>query len=273
MSDNRIRLFTKQDLGFAQSLSAIVGWNQTNEDWLRMLESSPEGCFLCEHNGQPAATATTVCYGQELAWIGMILVHPDFRRGGIATLLLEHCLDYLLNQKQIQCVKLDATPAGKAVYEKIGFQEEYEISRWSGESERYLNEPKLSGSKCHYALDHKVFGVDRHEYLQKLKQDSYEVYQSDSGFGMIRDGSNKNYLGPIIANNSEAGRALVMNLLNAIAPPTPVYWDIPEDNIPAVQLAKELNFKRERTLIRMWIGKPVPSDSTLQWAISGPETG
>ena len=273
MPDNRIRLLTQQDLGFAQSLRAIAGWNQTDRDWLRILEYSPEGCFLCEHDGQAVATATTVCYGNHLAWIGMVLVQPQFRRKGIATFLLEHCLDYLLHQKEVQCVKLDASPDGKEVYGKLGFQQEYELSRWAGKSSLHSSESEMHSWICNNDLDLKAFGINRQGYLKKLKEDSLTICEVDTGLGMLRNGSNKKYLGPIIAQNPETGRSLVMTLLNTSASATPIYWDIPEDNVPAVELALELKFKRERTLNRMWLGQPVPSDPTLQWAISGPETG
>ena len=273
MPDNRIRLLTQQDLEFAQSLRAIAGWNQTDQDWVRMLEYSPEGCFAYEQDGQPVATATTVCYSHELAWIGMILVHPDFRRRGIATFLLEHCLNYLLNQKQVQCVKLDASAEGQTIYEKLGFKEEYALSRWGGHSKQLSDCSAQKGTWPQETLDHEAFGVNRQEYFHKLSKDSLHTLNWRTGFGMIRDGSIKKYLGPIIAKNQETGRALVTNLLNTIPSSTLIFWDIPEDNLPAVQLAEELNFRRDRSLLRMSIGKHVSSNPNLQWAISGPETG
>ena len=271
MADKRIRLLTEQDLKFAQNLRSIAGWNQTDRDWIRMLEHSPEGCFLCEYEGEPVATATTVCYGQSLAWIGMILVHPNFRRKGIARFLLEHCLDDLLNQKRIRCVKLDASQEGQPMYEKLGFREEYVLSRWAGQTQ-VMDAPSPQVSKFPQHLDQQAFGADRQDYLQKLSEVSLQAIEWEAGFGMIREGSNKMYLGPIVAQTEEAGRSLVANLMK-VTPSASIYWDIPEDNSSAVQLAEELHFQRERPLLRMWIGQLVASDPNLQWAISGPETG
>src|SRR6266581_1863470 len=83
-----LRLLGPTDLAFADSLRELAGWNQTIDDWQTFLVLSPEGCFVAEWNGSPAGTATTVCYGKELAWIGMLLVHPAFRRRGIGRALL-----------------------------------------------------------------------------------------------------------------------------------------------------------------------------------------
>ena len=45
----------------------------------------------------------------------MMLVHPDVRRQGIATKLMQHVIEWLQN-RAVQCIKLDATPAGAKVY-------------------------------------------------------------------------------------------------------------------------------------------------------------
>jgi GNAT superfamily N-acetyltransferase len=124
-----LRLLTPNDLEFAESLRALAGWNQTRRDWQRLLAYQPDGCFVAEFNGSSAGTATTTCYGDALAWIGMVLVHPDFRRQGLGRALLEHCLHSLADRK-IRCIKLDATPLGKPLYHQLGFQEEWTLTRW-----------------------------------------------------------------------------------------------------------------------------------------------
>src|SRR5215510_8173248 len=116
-----VRCLTQADLPFADSVRATAGWNQTRRDWERFLALEPNGCFLAEWNGAPAGTATTTVYGTELAWIGMVLVHPDYRRRGIGRALLEHCIEHL-REREVRCIKLDATPAGKKVYDGLGFK-------------------------------------------------------------------------------------------------------------------------------------------------------
>ena len=125
----KIRPMARSDLAFADSLRALVGWNQTLNDWKRFLDLSPQGCFIAEWNGTCAGTATTLCYGGDLAWIGMVLVHPDFRGRGIGRALLNHCVAYLRG-RGIRCIKLDATPQGKLLYDRLGFQEEWPLTRW-----------------------------------------------------------------------------------------------------------------------------------------------
>src|SRR3954469_22141695 len=128
-----LRYLTGADISFADSLRASAGWNQTPGDWQRFIELSPRGCLLAECEGRPVATATTINYGRELGWIGMMLVHPDFRRRGIARVLMQHSIE-ILQSAGVKSIKLDATPAGREVYLRIGFKDEFTLTRYQHET-------------------------------------------------------------------------------------------------------------------------------------------
>ena len=66
-------------------LKEAAGWNQTEADWRRLIKLEPNGCFAAIENDRLVGTTTTTTYGDELAWIGMVLVDPQHRRRGIAT--------------------------------------------------------------------------------------------------------------------------------------------------------------------------------------------
>src|SRR5262245_49410777 len=110
-----VRRLTEADLVAVDELRRFAGWNQTIADWSRFLRLEPDGCFLAAAGDQVVGTVTTTAYGRRVAWIGMMLVHPDYRRQGIGTTLMKHALAYL-NGLRVATVRLDATPAGLPIY-------------------------------------------------------------------------------------------------------------------------------------------------------------
>src|SRR5207245_1664402 len=90
-----VRLLRPTDVPQAMRLKEAAGWNQTEDDWRRMLDLEPEGCFGIEQEGRLVATTTTICYGSRLAWIGMVLTDPEFRGRGLASRLMRRALEYL----------------------------------------------------------------------------------------------------------------------------------------------------------------------------------
>ncbi len=279
-----IRTLTESDLDFADSIREMAGWNQRSGDWRRLLKHDPEGCFLAEWNGRPAGTATTTAYGTDLAWIGMVIVHPDLRRHGIGRALLNHCIGHLQNAG-VASIKLDATPLGKTVYDRLGFVDEWGLARW--EAER--RQPDMSAGEGVesvdetlpddiISLDLEAFGTDRSRMLQALAAQSETiVHRTDAdgidGFGMIRPGRNAHYLGPVVAGNDEAGEAIARTLL-ARARGGRVFWDVPDETSGAVRLAKRLGFTQQRVLTRMFLGaNDTPGRPDRIWALAAPEIG
>src|SRR5689334_12543816 len=125
-----IRLLFESDIPAAMRFKEAAGWNQTEEDWRRLLALEPNGCFAAVKDGRLLGTTTTTTYGNDLAWIGMVLVDPHERRQGIATRLMNVALDYL--KGKVATVKLDATAQGKPVYKRFGFRVESLVERWTG---------------------------------------------------------------------------------------------------------------------------------------------
>ena len=285
-----IRQLTLEYLALADSVRDLAGWNQTSQDWRRLLACEPKGCFLAQWNGISVGTATALRYGHDLAWIGMLLVHPDYRRRGIAAALLEHCLEYL-SSGGIRCVKLDATPAGESVYARHGFQVETTLTRWEGETQPsgecyHYNARSLSGINIGSEdwavitrLDRQSMGAAREPLLKSLVQESVRGYvMADNsaavdGFGLLKAGSQALYLGPVTSLSSATGIALARLLLQQ-SEASRVYWDIPDGNGEVVELAIELGFSRQRPLTRMWYGAShIHGNLKMQFGIGDPSTG
>src|SRR5947208_12550472 len=135
-----LRLMTEADIPAGMRLKELAGWNQTPSDWERFLRASPAGCFVAELDGRVCGTATTIVYEGRFAWIGMVLVDPEYRSRGIGTRLLGQAIEHL-DAARVPTLKLDATPQGRPIYAKLGFVSEYEVERWALE-----RRPDLAGA-------------------------------------------------------------------------------------------------------------------------------
>ena len=103
---------TKLDIPSRMRLKEIAGWNQTAQDWERFLTASPGGCFVAELDGEVCGTATTISYEGRFAWVGMVLVDPEFRGRGLGAKLLARAIEHL-DAGKVSTIKLDSTPLGK----------------------------------------------------------------------------------------------------------------------------------------------------------------
>lgn len=243
-----IRRMRPDDLSAAMRLKQAAGWNQTEQDWINVLALEPEGCWVWEQDGQVVGTTTAICYGQELAWIGMVLVLPECRGKGIGRELMEHALRWL-DERGVRQVKLDATDMGRPLYEKLGFHVEHSIERWEaagGETGVTTGELPL-GSIA--AMDREWFGVDRSRLLGRLLEafPGQGIWRKGRGFCLGRPGSNAYFLGPCGAVDAEAARELIRGVMRQ-AGASAYFCDL----FPhAGDLARELGFGRRRTLARM----------------------
>ena len=265
-----VRLMTESDLAAADELRRLAGWNQTQEDWARLLALAPTGCFVAEVGSTIAGTVTTTAYGNTLAWLGMMLVHPQHRRQGIGTALMESALAHL-KRREVACIKLDATPAGFPLYTQLGFVAEWTLTRWQLEEKPDLRRRLSSQTRALEdedwpaieTMDFQVLGASRAQVLWHLARGSassrvWPAKGPISGWGLLRPGAFASYLGPVVCSNPEGASSLVADLLGACAQGQ-VFWDIPDKNEVATRLAVELSFQRVRPLTRMRLG----SDSSL----------
>jgi GNAT superfamily N-acetyltransferase len=125
MATSKPRLTVKQSLTPSEldDVGALVRearWNQLAADWRIFIEF---GRLYAIHSeaGRIIATTATLPYGGRFAWISMVLVAGEYRRRGLATALLRRAMADLAAAKLVPV--LDATPDGRAVYRRLGFED------------------------------------------------------------------------------------------------------------------------------------------------------
>jgi GNAT superfamily N-acetyltransferase len=280
----QLRVMTALDIPGGVRLNTIVGWNQTEADWVRFLDGSPTGCFVMDNNGKIVGTAATISYQGRFAWIGMVLVDPDYRNRGIGSTLLQRAVA-VLDDGGIPTLKLDATPAGKPLYEKMGFVTEYEITRWI--LKRSVLEHSVTTTSAVSAevlaqifeYDRELFGADRKALLASLSERAPGltlVVQTRSqlqGYAFGRHGLFADHLGPWMARDRETARTLLTDFLQRSSRET-IIVDALKSNPVAGGLAREHGFSPARLLTRMYRGPNVfPGNQDSLCAILGPEFG
>lgn len=258
MSNPSIRTLTPTDVPHVLALSRLVGWNQTAEDWRLAIQMNPGGCFAIESDGIVVATTTSIRYGTVLAWVGMVLTHPEYRGRGYARRLVERVLDHL---DGVDTVKLDATEMGMPLYRQMGFVEECAIERWIRTAQETAS-PAVGCYQPDVELDLEAFGADRGDLLGRLS--GIGAASLPGAFAMGRG----NRFGPCISRSKEAVETLAQWFLSR-RPNDAVLWDqFPENGI-----AQSLGFERFRTLTRMSRGRVLHGNQPLIYAGAGFEFG
>jgi len=297
-----LRLMTAADIPAGMRLKEMAGWNQTPADWQRFLSASPDGCFVAESEGRVVGTATTITYkgadGGRFAWIGMVLVDAKHRGQGIGTRLLEKTIEYL-DSCHVPSLKLDATPEGRPIYEKLDFVAEYEIERWrltrapnagaSSAAVRSHGAPARSQTAAGRVarpdlekiskLDCDIFGADRSELLRSLDREAPALSQTLewrgdlAGYALGRCGSRADHLGPWMARDEAAAAELLDEFLRRSTRET-VFVDVLRASPFAKPLVRARGFAFSRPLTRMVRGPNThPGRPELLGAILGPEFG
>jgi GNAT superfamily N-acetyltransferase len=280
------RLMRPDDLDACMELRESVGWNQQRRDWELFLSFRPEGCFVAVAGSKVVGTVTTIDYDARFSWIGMVIVHPEFRRRGIGTALLERAIASL---EACETIKLDATPAGKKVYDRLGFVDEYGLVRLTGTA-------RISGAAPEDAdpgitpltsehlpvvaeFDAPIFGADRHRVLAAWRERApryARILLRDNrvrGYCMGRPGRNYETIGPVVAADPGTALALIRTVLREIGP-RPACIDCFDHSPDFLRALENLGLSPQRPFIRMFRGpNRYPGIPSRQWAVCGPEIG
>lgn len=218
-----------KDIGPMYSLSKKAGWNQTSDDLKLLAGQDPQANLLAvaDINGvyNPLGSGLVLNVGESLAWIGMILVHPERRRQGIASAIMEKCIEVARLAMDNSIVGLDATPAGLQVYQNIGFQTSIKIWRCqlktdaaiqtdgSVEVFRDLFMYKYTKMLQDIGLHQKLLGI---RLTQKMHPEGTLMAISNGkpvGLVLTRPGRLKPFIGPLVATSTGAARTLLDHVL------------------------------------------------------------
>ncbi len=280
-----VREMELSDIGHLMKLKDAEGWNQTEKDWelLIMYEESVNRVAL--QDDRIAGSITAIKYNSSVAWIGMMLVEKNYRGRGISKLLLNEVIHKLNNCSSI---KLDATPAGRPLYLKLGFIYEYTLYRMTNMSvsDASLNMQSVETVKIRpedlpevAEFDKIVFGADRTELIKHLYVNDPELAwlirdnNRTAGFIMGRKGSDYTQIGPLYATSQKGAKALIRSALGQLSGKA-VVVDVHANKPAIIQWFEGVGFTSQRPFDRMYLKhNPNPGSVDTQYLIAGPELG
>ncbi|MFA5911970.1 MAG: GNAT family N-acetyltransferase [Burkholderiales bacterium] len=276
----------EQHLAGAMALSHAANWNQNEADWRMMLRLG-KGFGLSAADGSLIASIVVLPYGDQFAWMSMVLVSPLHRRRGYASRMLRRALGYL--QARGLVAVLDATPAGHEVYVQEGLRDAWGFRRYSLAAARPVTGwQDVSGLKLRHlmpddwpqilALDLPAFGASREALLRalaaRLPEAALVVQRGERICGYLfgRDGREARQLGPLVAQDLPAAQALLSHVLASVA--APVYMDIVDHHTSLRSWVLLQGFTVQRPFTRMVYGaESAPGNNETVMLVAGPELG
>lgn len=268
------------------ALSIEAGWNQTAGDWATLLElGAGIGVF---DGARPAASAVALPYRPvagtalpPIGFISMVLVTPAWQRRGLARRLTEPCVRHL---EAARCLPvLDATPAGRDVYRKLGFADGIALDRWRavrltlGTAPAEIELHPIRGDTAQItALDAGAFGARRGPVIDALLARrpalAWAAWRGGRlvGFALGRDGQTATHVGPIVAADDAAAAALLHRVLSHAGGPAII--DLAHGHERLSTWLAAAGFAPVRSFTRMHRGATAPSWPGL-YAAAGPEFG
>jgi hypothetical protein len=260
------------------ALSPSARWNQNEADWRLMLRTG-HGWGISLADGTLVASTLVLPYGADFAWISMVLVHPAHRRKGHASRLLRTAIADLANRGLTPI--LDATPAGRAVYRREGFEDRWGFSRLFLQDAFRQKEPAIAARRLEESdwrwvmpLDEKAFGAGREPLLRSLAARLPEAAWVCEGRGFVlgREGREARQVGPVVALDREAADALLLHALQAVR--APLFVDVSDHASGLRVFLQAGGFRFQRPFTRMVRGaRRAPGDEQRVFLVAGPELG
>jgi GNAT superfamily N-acetyltransferase len=218
----KIATITQSNLPVADDIlcSAFESNCSMMADMDRLLRIEPEGFILGYYKDQPAGTGGAVRYGP-FAYLGMMAVTKQAQHRGIGRAILEQILKRLDDQS-VPVVLLDATLAGKPLYQRAGFEVDDKVRQFIRRVETPL--PAVSPFVRSFSLedlpavvdfDESIFGARRGQVLTEFLRDFpdrgfvFEDQNGISGFLIAQE----QRIGPWSASTDDVAQALLLAAL------------------------------------------------------------
>ncbi|WP_100617215.1 GNAT family N-acetyltransferase [Bacillus cereus] len=253
----RVERLREAKTGNIVSLSSYIGWDYNREE-IETIFNAGNVYGVWNEREELIASAAIIVYGEKLASIGMVIVHPDYKGRGIGKIITEACVKSVSAHTPIMLI---ATDEGKPLYEKLGFRAVSYVSKYICNSynakdycvrnEDYVMNYEERDLEKIIKIDEYAFGTNRKEFLKKRIMQSEQCIvvrdkeQNVLGYGLSIQTPENKIIGPVVAKNDEMAMRIVHDL--ARGHNGKLRMDVPEGKNDFMKELEVAGFKKVNT--------------------------
>jgi ribosomal protein S18 acetylase RimI-like enzyme len=272
-----VRRMTPADLSMVLAWAAREGWNPGIDDADAFHAADPDGFFLNEVDGRPAAAVSVVNHDDRFAFLGLYICDPAYRGRGHGFAVWEAGLAHAGGR----CVGLDGVPAQQANYESSGFVRQGRTVRYRA---AHTRQP-LSHATGHFdrqsvvAADIQASGILRTRYAEGWFLDTQtrrtlclDECAPSEAFATYRVCQEGVKIGPFHAREI-AGAEALLDCVPKEFGEGPLFLDVPESSIALTELLERRGFEPVFDTARMYSGTPPVTMMPSFYAVTTLELG
>ncbi|MEE3956701.1 GNAT family N-acetyltransferase [Bacillus thuringiensis] len=253
----RMERLRKEEIGDIVALSSYIGWDYNREE-IETVFNLGIVYGVWNERKELIASAAIILYGEVLASIGMVIVHPDYKGRGIGKMITNSCMNSVSAQTPFMLI---ATDEGKPLYEKLGFRvvsyvskyicNSYNANHKCAENEEYMVVYKEGDLEGIIKIDEGAFGTSRNEFLkQRIMQSERCVVVKDTkenvvGYGICIQTPENKIIGPVVAKNNAMAMRIVHDLVRGHN--GKLRMDVPEGKKDFMKELEIAGFKKVNT--------------------------
>jgi GNAT superfamily N-acetyltransferase len=265
MNGLRIRPMRPDEISIAVNWAAAEGWNPGLADDVCFAVPDPQGFFIGELEGAPAATISCINYGPSFAFLGFYIVREDLRGRGYGLRVWNEAIAHA----GPRVIGLDGVVAQQENYRRSGFRFAYANVRYGGTVAApdasqagviALTEVPMATVA---AYDATVFPGPRSAFLRSWMSSSGHIGRALvcdgglAGWGVIRPCRKGRKIGPLVADDRTSAEVVLSALLASVGGGE-IFLDVPSINRDAVALAEDLGLAPVFETARMYTGAIPP---------------
>ena len=268
-----IRRFEFEDIAAFMKAYADEGSSCDPWEFGFLLQTFPQGCFVCKVKEQPVAFITSIAYGTT-GWIGNLIVGKSFRGRGIGKTLTKHALESL-RLAGVQSIWLSATEPGRWIYQGFGFVEVDTINQWVGfgQAGKLRDAPPGMDIERMKLLDSAYWGDNRGALIEAVCQQGKVISALDSFLVMRPWNADFVQFGPWCGRRIEIVEGLFKAALIRVGPDNPAFTFVPSRNSAAAELLAEHDFEVIASSALMCLGSAADYAPTHIFGLASPSLG